>query len=261
MSRTRLRRGGRARQIFTPSNVAGLGPGAENLQLLLDYENWTAGDPLPNVYSDNSGITSLADNNTVREETESPLVETKSATYDGSFNEHHTGPTDRPNFEGKDFYVSFFVNVSKEGWICHHSYDENTSSWEGWELRLNGGAFEFYINEDSSSTSSNVADSPYSTGEIYLVEAWYTLLGPMMHLRVNNNNEVTTSTSITPTYPDRELGIGGRHSWSTSFFTGRLDNFLYEVAPQGDLFWPNHSTWLYNGGAGRSSDEILNYNP
>lgn len=240
-----------------------LGPGTDNLQLLLDYENWSAGDPLPNEYTDNSGITSLADNNTVQEETASPLVGGKSGSYDGSNSEHHTGPQDKPNFENKDFYLSLLVNVSNEDWICHHSFDETDSvgAWEGWELRLYNGSFEFYVREASSSNASNVTDGSYSTGSTHFVEAWYTLSGPTIHLRVNDGTEATTSTSIQPTYPDKELGIGGRHSWSTGFFTGTIDNFLYEVAPQGELFWPSESTWLYNSGNGRSSDEILNYNP
>lgn len=265
-ARPRSSDGAKGRSVPFLSEGAQFGPGTDNLQLLLDYEDWTAGDPLPNEHTESSGITSLADNNTVRQASNfsngTVMVEQESGYYQDGDSEHHTGPTDKPNFEGKDFYISFFVHPNNQDWICHHSFDANASgAWEGWEFRMNSNNFEFFVREDAAAKAASATDGSYSTGSTHFVEAWYTLSGPTVHLRVNDGTEVANSTTQQPTYPDREMGLGGRHSWSSGFFDGSIDMFLYEVAPQDGLFWPSESTWLYNSGNGRSSDKILTYNP
>jgi len=241
-----------------------LGPGAENLQLLLDYEDWQAGDPLPSVYPDNSGIQSLTDNNSVQEETASPLVGTKSGFYERSNNEWHGGVTSSALDIGPstDIYVATFLTIAQDLTANRTIFSTIDGNTKGFIVRIassenlnilvaEGGSF-------GSLTSSSFGS--ISIGTKTFVEAWYTSSGDTLHVRIEDGTEDTASVGSAAS-GSGPLGVGDRADSPGASYGGLLDQFIVEIAPQGELFWPSESTFLYNGGAGRTADEILAYSP
>lgn len=249
--------------MLTPGYSLGapFGPGAENLQLLLDYENWTAGDPLPNVYPDNSGITSLTDNNTVEAETTSPLIGSKSGKYLRSDNEFHSIPPQAWPVNTKDFYFALFVEKTVDNFQSHISVT-STQNDAGADFSTSDpdNNKSLRLATESTQNGRNVFSTPITDGR-HFVEGWYTHNDGNAHLRIDDGN-VAEGSLPAPDESNIELTIGKIVDNSTNGGPVQtFDMILFELADPGTLFWPDHATFLYNGGAGRSSDEILNYDP
>lgn len=229
-------------------------PLLENLQLFLDYENWTAGDPLPNRYPDNSGITSLADNNTVGEETTSPLVGAKSGDYVQSNTEYHSTPNQGFMESPPKWYVSAWVSLesSSSPFPAFFAHGQGGGGYRVGYLLSRGN---WRLLTDGNSIQVDDGDPSQKR----FVEAYYD--GTDLVLRVDNGGvgetRVTTAKHPAMSTP---LVVGASSDFRDPW-NGRIDAVAYEVASSGDLEWPAASTWLYNGGAGRSWSEIQNYNP
>jgi len=228
------------------------GPLTDYLQFFADYKNWSAGEPLPNVYPDNSGIQSLTDNNTVQDETASPLVGSKSGSFTASNAEYHQS---NYNFDhtNKNFYASFFLKAN--------AINQNAliSTWDGdgWLVDVANGVRNLIRGIDGN--VYGLQSDPINTGKIYFVEAWFTQSDTTLHIRINDGTEKTL-VAAEPKVQDLNFSVGAR-SGGTSSYDGLLDQISLEVAPQGELKWPSASTWLYNNGNGRSWNEIKTYQP
>lgn len=230
-----------------------------NLQLFCDYENWAAGDPLPNRFPNHSGITSLTDNNTVGAETASALVGTKSGHYVRSNSEYHSH-ADTQSISvgvGEDIYMSAWVRVDTTSNVTFWGHFDNGTA--GYLFRVRNLEFEMYVVNSSDGNQFLKTGQDITVGDVYFVEAWYTRADTTIHLRFNDGSPVTGSANP-PDPASVPLELGAR-SGGAEPLDGLIDNAMIEIAPQGELAWPNHSTWLYNGGAGRSWSEIKNYNP
>ena len=241
------------------------GPVAENLQLLLDYEDWNAGEPLPNVYPDNSGITELQDNNSVQEETSSPLVGSKSGRYDDSNNKHHSAPNNSSLQIGgeTDIYIACWLRFdtlpstkgNQKAQLSHLDFSND----KGYLLYINASD-EVRFGIGGRFSGKNPVSIP-DTNEHFL-EAFYLSSTLEIFARLDNNSrQLQTIRSSQPGAANVDLTVGAYNEGVDRFMDGALDQIMVEVAPQGELFWPDHSSWLYNSGNGRSSYEILNYNP
>jgi len=257
-ARSRARSRERGRGVPFLGSRSSLGPLTDHLQFFADYENWTSGDPLPNRWTNNSGITSLADNNTVQSETGSPLVGSKSGDYVRSNGEYHSGTG--VNCLGKDFYISAWVEFDSLTNVTTIASQDalNGSGDRQWGLYYISGANAIRLEIiDIGVIQSSITPQ---TSTVYFVEAWATQGNNTLHIRINDGTEDTvTGFSInnitTPPFFVGERGGNG------DYMDGRVDYVVFEVAPQGELQWPSASTWLYNGGNARTWDEIQTYQP
>jgi len=282
-------RGGNVQRIaqgvasgYTPSDVQSddrfyvlppgerpVGPGApkppllQNLQLFADYENWSAGQPLPNRYDLNSGVTSLTDNNSVGEETTSPLVDSKSGDYNRSDSQGHSGGPILT--QSSHIYASCWVSLNSttsnnSGQLFLGNINFSTNN--GFQLIYSKSkdAFSLVLGDNTGTVHQVVSliGSP-STNTKYFLEVWFD---GDLHIRVNDGSIATASASAEmSTLPADVMGVGYRESDNSIYADGLIDNAAIEVAPPGELRWPSASTWLYNSGAGRSWSEIQNYTP
>lgn len=249
---------------FRTRRVGGFGPGAENLQLLLDYEDWQAGDPLPNEYEANSGITTLTDNNTVQEETASPLVGTKSGKYVVANSEWHGGSTYSTLDIGPstDIYLAAFITVAQNLSRNRTIFSTIDGNSKGLLVRITSGEeLDVLVAKGGSfGTLTSSSFGGISINTKTFIEAWYTSTSDTLHARIDDGTEDTASVGAAAS-GSGPLGVGERADSPGTSYDGLLDQYLVEIAPQGELFWPNHPGFQYNGGAGRSSGEILNYDP
>jgi hypothetical protein len=229
----------------------------DHLQFFADYENWTAGDPLPNRYSANSGISSLADNNGVREETGAPLVGSKSGLYRRQDNESHTSTSQTWPVSSKDFYFACFVSKIIDSFQVHLSVTDAGGD-TGVDLATTNTTSppELRLATESAANGRSQIGAPISNGT-HFCEGWYTHSDGMGHLRVDNG-PVVTSSLPPPDDSTIPFAIGRIAQYTSTDLRPQqmFDMVAFELAPVGELRWPSEGSFLYNGGDGRRWDEI-----
>lgn len=226
------------------------GPGAENLQLLLDWEDYTTGADLSNVYPDNSGIQSLTANNNPGVETTSPIIGQQSGDYTAANSEYHSSTGTIPLTPTTDVYVAVWVRVTN---TQAYFIAPLNNGGNGFTIRndINGSAL-FQIIQNNNDAAAGSTD--ITTGEFFL-EGVYRSASGELEVRVDGTTEATTTTADTV---DTSVTITVAAFYGNNALEGALDNGMIEAAPQGELFWPDHSDFLITK---PSAQEILQYNP
>lgn len=239
------------------------GPLVDHLHFLADDEDWTAGDPLPNHWIDNSGIQDLTDNNGVEVETASPIIGSKSVLYDRTDPDFHSTTTTSSLSEGgRDLFVG--------AWIRLNALPTNTStmtiqsridpdSFVGWRLWVWGGDDNIYFtawDQGGSKHQIQLTSGGVSTGTTYMVEGWW-LDGTAIKGRVDDGSVTSSAHSASlAEATSQDYHVGQRSDGTSQPLDGVLENVTLEIADPGGLEWPSDSTWRYNSGAGRSWSEI-----
>jgi len=231
------------------------GPLTDHLQFFADYENWSAGEPLPNRYPDNSGIQDFTDNNTVQAASDSNnsgvvLLGNDSGFYDSNNNESHSINTKIFDLSATtDLYFACWLNnenVSVGSTVFGHRLSFGAS---GWGLQKFNDTPRFWVAGNRAQSSKKI-----NANTTYFIEGIWRSSSSVVKIRIDDSTTGTATSSVVNGSGDTGIAIAQDLGAS-------VDQVVIEIAPQGELEWPSASTWLYNGGDGRSWNEIKTYQP
>jgi len=227
---------------------------ASTLQALLTYENYTPTGYLTNEYPDVSGIEVLGPDGTgqIAAETGSPIIGSKSGSYDETENTLHTS---EESITGDRVYVSLWVDSftytsSQKNFLSFASTNGNTPT-----LLMGTRDSKFWVFNDDTGNNFKPPQAPSLPA---LFEVWMPNDGSMYY-RINGGPVIEeTGGGSVPAEP-HHLTIGGNRVGSTTTeHTAVIDQVLLEVADQEQLALPEKGSFLWNGGNGRTQTEIEN---
>jgi hypothetical protein len=190
---------------------------------------------------------------------------------------------------GNDFFAGvWYTKVNGQGFgdettMLGH-VGRNGTQTLGWRLRVGPySQIPTVYHEDGDSyvrEGRSVGNSPADSFPPIFAGMWYTQSDSTLHgiYQDGSQDSWTVSESVLPMGPpggesENVFMVGGRFIYDS--FDGEYNLFqsadpqqtigqvIYEIAPPGELKWPEAalSGWVYNGGTGRTWEEIQSYTP
>ncbi|MCS4157666.1 phage head spike fiber domain-containing protein [Salinibacter ruber] len=221
-----------------------------NLEVFVDYNNWSAGEPLPNrvrgTWADEFG-----DVNSVQASTSDSKFGLQSGQYLGANSEEHAREP-FPSHEGRDVYAAAWITVNtfaRVNIVQKSSFEES-----GWGLRTSDTGDVIFLKHDAGAQRAAVAPSIFSTGETVFIEGWFTNSNKEMHARLDGGSANTQTTN------DSMLDTGQRFCIGKGEDPGDVvvHQIVVEYADPSkgeSLQWPSADP--YNSGNGFSWNDVI----